>query len=229
MSQEKFRSQLSSFADAAVFQGIPHLRLSPATHTLELYLPALTAGYEPEDPQWTVSAQLLNDSEDTRKFYYVEGEEPGLWISMPHPFSHLSVSFEEHTLEFAGVANGGLVLDSTHRPLDTTAAIPKGSYTFIAPAGTEFTKAKAGEARSHGAWEGWSIFPLEVSQSFTVEAPQQEPATIKVSGSPDFAWDMAVKSLPNAHGLDGELVYTQSPRVIANTELSMESVSYTHL
>ena len=222
MSQEKFRSQLSSFADAAVFQGIPHLRLSPATHTLELYLPALTAGYEPEDPQWTVSAQLLNDSEDTRKFYYVEGEEPGLWISMPHPFSHLSVSFEEHTLEFAGVANGGLVLDSTHRPLDTTAAIPKGSYTFIAPAGTEFTKAKAGEARSHGAWEGWSIFPLEVSQSFTVEAPQQEPATIKVSGSPDFAWDMAVKSLPNAHGLDGELVYTQSPRVIANTELSME-------
>ena len=113
MSQEKFRSQLSSFADAAVFQGIPHLRLSPATHTLELYLPALTAGYQPEDPQWTVSAQLLDDSEDTRKFYYVEGEEPGLWISMPHPFSHLSVSFEEHTLEFAGVANGGLVLDST--------------------------------------------------------------------------------------------------------------------
>ena len=50
MSQEKFRSQLSSFADAAVFQGIPHLRLSPATDTLELYLPAVTAGYEPEDP-----------------------------------------------------------------------------------------------------------------------------------------------------------------------------------
>ena len=55
-----------------------------------------------------------------------------------------------------------------------------------------------------------------------MEVPRQEPATIKVSGSPDFAWDMAVKTLPNAHGLDGELVYTQSPRVIANTELSME-------
>ena len=133
MSQEKFRSQLSSFADAAVFQGIPHLRLSPATDTLELYLPAVTAGYEPEDPQWTVTAQLLDGSEDTRKFYYVEGEEPGLWISMPRAFSHLSVSFEEHTVEFAGVANGGLLLDSTHRPIDTTTAVAKGSYTFIAP------------------------------------------------------------------------------------------------
>ena len=222
MSQEKFRSQLSSFADAAAFQGIPHLRLSPATDTLELYLPAVTAGYEPEDPQWTVTAQLLDGGEDTRKFYYVEGEEPGLWISMPRAFSHLSVSFEEHTVEFAGVANGGLLLDSTHRPVDTTAAVSKGSYTFIAPTGTEIAKAKAGEARPHGAWEGWSILPLEVSQSFTVEVPRQEPATIKVSGSPDFSWDMAVKTLPNAHGLDGELVYTQSPRVIANTELSME-------
>ena len=55
-----------------------------------------------------------------------------------------------------------------------------------------------------------------------MEVPRQEAAIIKVSGSPDFAWDMAVKTLPNAHGLDGELVYTQSPRVIANTKLSME-------
>ena len=113
-------------------------------------------------------------------------------------------------------------MDSTHRPVDTTTAVAKGSYTFITPTGTELAKAKVGEARPHGAWEGWTIAPVEVSQSFTVEVPRQESATIKVSGSPDFAWDMTVKTLPNAHGLDGELVYTQSPRVIANTELSME-------
>ncbi|XLN84394.1 hypothetical protein ACKFRS_00235 [Corynebacterium tuberculostearicum] len=110
-------------------------------------------------PNATVTAQLLDGGEDTRKFYYVEGEEPGLWISMPRAFSHLSVSFEEHTVEFAGVANGGLLLDSTHRPVDTTTAVAKGSYTFIAPAGTELAKAKVGEARPHGAWEGWADRP----------------------------------------------------------------------
>ena len=74
MSQEKFRSQLSSFLDAAVFQGVPHLRLAPDTDTLELYLPAVGAAYEPEDPQWTVATQLLDGTEVTRKFYYVAGE-----------------------------------------------------------------------------------------------------------------------------------------------------------
>ncbi|QRP21326.1 hypothetical protein [Corynebacterium macginleyi] len=222
MSQEKFHSQLSSLLDAAVFQGVPHLRLSPDTDTVELYLPAVSAAYEPEDPQWTVTTQLLDGTEVTRKFYYVSGEEPGLWVSIPQPFTHLSLTFAEQTLEFAGIANGGLLLNSTHRPVDTTQPIPRGTYTFIAPTGTQLSPVPGSQLRPHGSWEGWTIFEIVAEDSFTVTVPRQHKATITVAETADFSWDMAVKSLPNARGLDGELVYTKSPRLLVNTPLHLQ-------
>ena len=195
MSAEIYSLPTTPLVTTDLVEQGPRLSLRRGSNILMLQLPATDPEADVEDPRWVVESHFIDRPHTLREF---STEEP-INVGIPGPFTRIVVTLqdgEEEPIEpttFTGITDAApfIVYDRT---------------TLIAPQGT------LEEAEPLGVWAGWEVGALPDR----VEVPQREPVDVAKHG--DFEWDFDVAVLPNARGLDGEPVFTKSPRVHLLTE-----------
>lgn len=194
MNAETLCLETTAIDQSSYLEQAPRLSLDPKTRILDIALPDLME-HELEQPQWRVESHFIDRPHSVRVFE--AGER--LRVGIPGPFKSIQVTLMDGEEPLAPEFNfTGISSDAPFIIHDQT--------TLLAPQGT------LEDATPLAIWAGWEFGPLPQR----VEVPQREP--VDIDKQVFFEWDFSVKTLPNAQGLDGEPIYTQSPKVTLHQE-----------
>ena len=239
MNAEISSIEKTPFIDFDILEQAPHLGLNSDTNILDLVLPTLPEDHDISQPRWAVITHFVDRPDTLGEFAAPEGAQLALHVGIPAPFSAIMVAlraggevvYGPQTIPGISQEHPFLILDGAGRLVG--GELEPVTYTLIAPLGTTVESPSAvtgaptaasakslASTRPLGEWAGWQTCELNAHgrTSISVALPLAQPVALEVAEVADFEWDTGVKALPNARSLDGEPIYTQSPKVLIRTE-----------